>query len=900
MTRDERDERNDGDLKSRISDFVRSVDVEDLILSFDTDFDIPMDQSQAIGVLRLSGAYDGAGASGTTAVARRTGAFWCDLVKADVEYDLLRGLRLIEESRTQAQWLHSRIAQQGAGHGAVLPSYVTARWHDGTGRIRYRTGSYTRARVAFETAVNVAEDSGLWWILPDLRSNFTRARFEEIGQKSATRPSLDEQAELLDEMEELRAQTHREAVTQGIDLERVSPGDATRTREFLRGYSNVLHNLATALRASGYEDESQLVSRQSLGISQALGDAYRTAQSLISLALADPDQAVDLFTAAAAQPWARGRLIARQNLALHKGGREGVEELRQLLDELGSNMPGTGSGRETGMDVDFHAYTVRHYLTVASSLSAEEQPGDVVERELEMARSVRRVVVIPAYKRAYAAQVRPVYLRHIARAMNESPSRQRIEEVFSLVEESTARELLDLMSNASLPLLGPPQQSSISSPPVSSSPPPALDPGGGADTCTPVSGTRGRRRRSPLRAPTQEKEPIPRDILEARSQEFEEQFLRYPLEFAPHDAEIAHRLMMYTGNNPGTCVVRYFTYGSSGHRSAGLGALISRDGSLDMISDMSRADLRDLAQGICEAAIEGPPSRQDCHDMWTQLLQPVWGLITRGGTPSHLILVPTDEIFALPLHMALPRSGAFPLGAMLPLSHSVSVTAFVGQGRHLLKRQPVAADDDLAALLVTDGIVTGNEVASADWPAPYLHIAGTPPTGLTGPFQSYPADWSGIKALVACKPEFFVYAGHGYFSSALQELGPALKLASGDYLTQYDIALRLRLPRNKLSILGACLAGQGMQSGGGDVLGFMRSLIASGSGVIGVPLWSVCDDAIADTVGYLLRTSRITARSAGAKVFDAVEALYLRYRGSVEDAEAFGEWQESLPIALYL
>ena len=179
-----------------------------------------------------------------------------------------------------------------------------------------------------------------------------------------------------------------------------------------------------------------------------------------------------------------------------------------------------------------------------------------------------------------------------------------------------------------------------------------------------------------------------------------------------------------------------------------------------------------------------------------------------------------------------------------------------------------------------------------------VHVAGDIPDGLEPGYHQYPADWSGLHAVTACRPEFFVYAGHGNYVQGFGELGPYLQLRTADgqpeRLTSYDVALRLRLPRNVLTIIGACLAGQGASTAGGDVSGFLRSFMAAGAGSVGLPLWPVDDQYMADTSRYLLRASLPAAGQATA-IFDVVQELHQHY----QEIARTGGWWDRMPLALY-
>lgn len=84
---------------------------------------------------------------------------------------------------------------------------------------------------------------------------------------------------------------------------------------------------------------------------------------------------------------------------------------------------------------------------------------------------------------------------------------------------------------------------------------------------------------------------------------------------------------------------------------------------------------------------------------------------------------------------------------------------------------------------------------------------------MRGRARYFAADWAGLARLSEPRPEFFVYAGHGRYVADYGELGPWLQIGAGGAgrLTSYDVAMRVRLPRNRLTILGTCLAGQGQR-----------------------------------------------------------------------------------------
>lgn len=886
----------------RIRDFANEFDVDDLILRYDVDFDIPLRHEYAIGILRMVDAFDPAPADDLHALARRVGAHWCDVVRSDMTYDHWAALHMIEASQEDAETL--RVAAGKARDIDELVAYATARWHDMTGKIRYRLGSYTRARIAFEIAVEVAERHRLWWCLPDLRSNVNRGRFEESRQGGE--PAI---TKLIDALRAERERIVSEAPFFGVTIGDIDPATKIRHREYLRGYSSVLHNLALALKELAKSEksrdaarESRRVSEESIRVSYVLGDHFRIAQSLNHQALVDPERAGELFEELAGGRYLRGRLIARQHLAVRKPGLAGADELRDLLDEL---IRAAAAGGGTGLDIHVAAFTMEEYARVVAALPVGTEAAkraefteDVATKRFLMAESIRRAVAMPAYKQAYSKTIRPSYLERVADRLTSSES-EAFEEAFSLVEASSARELLDMLSTAALPELPlPPSPDSTAAKRVV--PREAETAAEADDRDLPRALRREVVRRSAVRRADPSVEDALGPELARRESEFESAFLHHPLEAAPHDAEIAHRVRMFSVNNPETCVVRYFAYGSAKPES--LGAFVFRDGDMRCVTGIPFGEAERLARDL---PTRTAPGRTDCEDIWNVLLRPVWDAVRWPAEPGHLVVIPTDDLFAIPLHVAWEPGTAMPLAARLPMSQSVSATAFVSRGRSLLRRQPVSADDDLAAIVVADEEamagrrgVSGGELLDTGWPLDRMVVLGDRPARLDGVRRHFDADLTGISQITRTKPEFFVYAGHGGFNAHFRQLGPYLELR-GTYLTQYDVALRLRLPRNKLTILGACLAGQGAKTDSGEVSGFLRSLIATGAGAIGVPLWSVSDSAMVRTVRELLAASR-RALPPGEGVFDPVQVLHHRYRSLAERIDDADLLVEQLPLSLYL
>lgn len=912
----------------------RVVDPIDVIRSFDIEADVPLRQALATGLLRMAAAVQPQPEGRNLVVD--VGTAWCEIVHADVEYRLDDGVRLAAKSRSAAAELKDLLAR-GGGPVAELRTdvaYVLARWNDAVGKIRYRTTAFTRAVKAFAAAEQIALENDIWWIIPDLRSNLLRAQFEELRQGIS--PTDQKYAALLrnliEGLEKAEADARRIARADlliKVEEPAVAVPELTRAGnptglEFVRGFSSVLHNLSVAVhdkvvRHDRSEERSSLtLSRQASAWSEELGDDYRLFQALLQQAAVARDldgrsastTAVDLYDRVIRGRWQRGRLIARQQRALLMDDK--AERASELERMLSTDLASTS---EDGSDLDVRAYTTRLFAESArevakvagglpaidgSPRSSEQLEREIERYELDSVRAVRQVVAAPLYKRGYSSQVRPIYqaavtsdLAAAAGESDETDGRRHLDRAFALVEESSARELLDLLSARNLP------QSADTPEPVGDEVVRALHT---------RSGRRGDgvRRDAARRVPPAAEEAL-LAALSRRADEFDAVLQEHPVEIAEHDPEVAHRVMMLMANEPRTALVRYFV----GHDPEGfVDEEFPKDKSRDRIwaflvygrdIRVVRGPLKSaVARFASSLALNRAPTAFEAGQMWSWFLDDVWKHLD-GTDVDNLVIVPTDELFALPLHVARPtKPGARPLGAEIATAFSVSATAYISRSRHLLRRLAVDDRDDLAVVMGTtpEDRLSGGEIVASGWDGAHVKVLGmTPPAGLPKGATSLDLSWESIREVEADKPEFFAFVGHGGYSSEHSEFGPYLVLPT-DVMTQFDMALRLRLPRNKLTVLGACVAAQGMASRGGEVAGFVRSLMAAGAGAIALPLWSALDSALVETVGGLLASAKAARHPAGQ--FLVVEALRDIHRRQWDAAEGGPAGFEAMPLALYL
>jgi hypothetical protein len=847
-----------------------------IIEQFEQESDVPMQHHEALGVLEALGAFHG------DDLVASVGAWWARILHKDVAYLLLDGLECIAESRPSAE----QLGRSAAARSDPLAAYVVARWHDAAGRIQFRCGDMMAARLEFTAAAGFAACDALWFCRSDIQSNLQRAAFDE---QEKAREDRGLQAEYK-AFQALHDDTLRLAAEHGVELAAIEPtlapglrafiadpdctigGSPERLaavlpvadarsrlqgREFLRGLANVLHNLSVVCTPqpqrswTGDIERSRRLSWSSALIAYGLGDGYRLAQALRHSASTEPDDRLAtryLEIVRDRLPWKRGRWMAAQALAPRVPPQQGRAMLEGVLRELRQRQ--TARGADIGFDVDVHRYTVEVLARVAPDLDA------LAELRLEAARNIRRVVKVSTYRRRLAEVLYPTYLREIERSCQSIGSSQaaleRTEETLSLVEEASARELLDLLAAA------------------------RADESRGAQH----AGTPRRAVEAPVvRARGYARGDVDRQAARSSAYEaiglsqlrFEQQALYRPIVSTAHDVEIAGALRRLTATQPGLVVVRYFLSGFDRQRASELRAMVFRAGRVTLCD--ARLDIEAMRQLASEPHAEGP-SVSRARRIWDVLVAPVWPLLVTPEVPATLVMIPAAGMFNLPMHIALPPGDdAIPLGIRFPFCMSVSATAYVSRRRHLLQVQPVDPDDDLCALVPGDADVYPGELVGLGWASrDRFHIAGARPEELTPEDFTWwgPGNHAGLDHLLAQRSEFFVYAGHGASVKRDDAVDVALQLADGEYLTQYDLAAGVGLRRNKWTLIDACVSGVGGDTASGEVAGFLRAFIAAGAGALAVTKWRVQDAAIGRVAGRLLRAA---ARAAG-QCIDIVRTLH--------------------------
>lgn len=540
-----------------------------VIRSFDSDYDVPLLHHHAMALLEASRAFE----STSTEVA--VGASWCRIIRADVEYRLADGLAEIEASRGAARILHEQITLKAENGIAITADsgdmvingkpkiverkgtddfarYACARWHDGAGKLLYRCGDYAEGLVHLERASALAEP--LWYCREDIASNLLRSRYDELDMalEQETEHSVEDRIKkeregiaraLLDRLRDADPD-----VPQGLSLAEhvVEPdhyaaslaADAQagtldgQRREHLRGLCSLAHNLSVVmpkLPTGTAVDPVEQAYRWSLcsdRLAKALGDGYRQAQAIQQQAAYfkgqnKRDKALELFVVLEGLPWKRGQLIARQNIA---GLKKNAGDLVRMLHayELGRR------DAVLGLDLRRLQWTARFL----AECQGEVDPHPYVLRAI---RAVRRVVKRASYKRIFAKEMRPVFFEETKRKLGAetnhdlgAPASDQVEDplepLLAVVEESSARELLDLVGAI-----------------ASEEPAPRATLVDDGATMIPVAAepTDGERRRDVRRAQTgTDLEKVQRREIKLQYDAWEEYMSGRPIPVREHDADI--------------------------------------------------------------------------------------------------------------------------------------------------------------------------------------------------------------------------------------------------------------------------------------------------------------------------------------------------------------------------
>jgi CHAT domain-containing protein len=240
---------------------------------------------------------------------------------------------------------------------------------------------------------------------------------------------------------------------------------------------------------------------------------------------------------------------------------------------------------------------------------------------------------------------------------------------------------------------------------------------------------------------------------------------------------------------------------------------------------------------------------------------------------ARLIIVPYGAAHALPFH-ALPWEKQ-PLAASHAISYlpSASALQFVGSG--LLRGQRMLAVGDPANMAYRGPL---DDVSIPVDPLPAAATEAAFVASLFAQGQaliSEQATEEAVRSMLGQVP-ILHFATHGMLSEEAPLLS-AILLAGGEAINVYEL-MGLRLDA-ELVVLSACRTALGEITGGDDVIGLTRGLLAAGARAAVVSLWPVDDASTSLLMGAFYRHLR-----AGEPAALALQAA-VNYLRTLEPAE---------------
>jgi hypothetical protein len=574
-----------------------------------------------------------------------------------------------------------------------------------------------------------------------------------------------------------------------------------------------------------------------------------------------------------------------------------IHVLRKSLQYLDFQAQAMGSGF---YNTDVYIWTAILF-SKALSPDSQEESNSYILRALRSYRSVQSAL---GYKRLFAEKIAPQMSRLIQVAEKKPEHlKEDIEDIISLVEEVSCRELLDLLASRTF------------APGVSDKEPLKVV-SSQSITLRPTFGTQGTILKTETDLDTAE---INRKV---ESLDIEQRGVVIPA--SPHDDQIALRAKAYAAQKDSPTILRFY-FVSGGNKYEGLrAAVITKTGiciheyKVDQVEELYKMYTEFM---ICQRKaghagnqvklVDLSPSPAFAKLMYTTLIQPVLKLDDIQNT--GLIIIPSDWIFALPLQAAICDStdptdlGSRPtrLGFYVPLAFSTSLTSLITRNRHLLIQCKAEEQDDLVSVVcdAVDPYIPWHNVTHPSIKHSIISSQSVMHGIGYGHVTMY--DWheGNMESLVSTlshpekglRPEFFVWYGHGCLIGESVALQIKAATANGaattsSWLVPEEIALSGMLPRNKLTVLMTCLNGQNASAAGGELSGFLRAFIATGAGALLVTLFPVSSSSTSGIITQLLNT---IFENEGCNLMAALQ--------SAQDNEQSNAANDlAVPFALYL
>lgn len=234
------------------------------------------------------------------------------------------------------------------------------------------------------------------------------------------------------------------------------------------------------------------------------------------------------------------------------------------------------------------------------------------------------------------------------------------------------------------------------------------------------------------------------------------------------------------------------------------------------------------------ACAKGQAVRQSGTALADLLLAPFADLL---ATHNKVIFVPSGAAYLLPFH-ALPWREQW-----LTETHTVAYLPSASILQFLVAKNNTTVQDRVLAIGNPTAMAyqrTPDQPPTPASPLPYAEIEAATVATLFPQGEALLAAQATKRAVTARLSDVPILhlATHGYLSETAPLLS-AILLANGEALTVYEL-MGLQLKAD-LVVLSACETGRGETTGGDDLLGLTRGLLAAGTRAAVVSLWPVND-----------------------------------------------------------
>jgi hypothetical protein len=414
--------------------------LEEIIVPFVANFDRPFKYGEALHRLWLANAFeppDDLASCPPDKLASFVGAHYCAMIREDVFYRLPEGIQLARRSRAAAVELENRANSDGLESGQL---YSLIRWTDALGRLYYRTGNYTLARLEFEKCKSLMKSrDDFYWCWPDIESNLQRTIFEISFQ--------------VDTYAQKAGECYQALITGGdTALEYLSnESNTVRQKELKRGAASCYHN---SLRCGAYikAEASTLLSIEET-INRindlVIDDEYRKAQLENAIGQQKAQQNIEtakqIFKKLLKSSWPRGRFFGRQNLASLN---EDVPELLKLCEEI--EVEALANGGNDVLDLDRFDWTLKLAEKQQSSMDDSEKVR-LEKIQQKITGAISSVISVATYRFQFEKKIRPRIRKLIdARTQdfsqsNHKTSLQAFDQLVDFVESFASREVLEVL-----------------------------------------------------------------------------------------------------------------------------------------------------------------------------------------------------------------------------------------------------------------------------------------------------------------------------------------------------------------------------------------------------------------------------------------------------------------------